>query len=705
MKDSSKEDFAFINDPSIMVDSSSSNYTQEKPVKLLFSKSKVYVHPSSNSSSFIPGYISIVERSSPKTEQLVAWTPEVLIPSEDMEAFVQVDNNPEENEQVSTVMIPSSGYEDYSLYALSIPIEDIHSLVVRPPSFTKWYGSIIFNFRNGHSSSPFWFHDDESNSTVFQKKTQGGKWCNDEEKQQTRWGGDEFMQRLCALAPIQRSVNDSTLYYIRNENNISKQPVYETTQMDPLIASLKELKWGFFEKLSRVTRFSRNTAASIIQHGQDSALIPSRLQDNDNVRRTMDDYDSARIFLAKWAAGMAAQSEHNASQEHRYRHVGLWGHQGGWDEEEDTSLGVFEILNSESDSSIPTHTRTSPITPHQWQSFFDETGVLSVGEPYVLESVFRGGLDPSIRKEAWLFLLNVYPWDSTRADRELIKKEKRDLYKELGQKWDAQVTDSPHCQDQKHRIDKDVHRTDRTNSFYSKEDHPNPDPVMNVGTNSNLETLKQILCAYNVYDADLGYVQGMSDLLSPLYAVIGDESLAFWAFVGFMDRTKGNFLMDQSGMHRQLSTMDELLQLMDPQLYKHFQRTDSFNLFFCFRWLLVWFKREFNWDDTLSLWETLWTNYLSNQFHLFVALSILDQHRDFIIDYLKTFDEILKYINDLALTMDIQETLQRAEILFYQFKQRVNALDDRRQKQQSLSLGNTSVIPTISPMLRDLLSQ
>lgn len=85
--------------------------------------------------------------------------------------------------------------------------------------------------------------------------------------------------------------------------------------------------------------------------------------------------------------------------------------------------------------------------------------------------------------------------------------------------------------------DKDVHRTDRTNSFYSKEDLPNPDPVMNVGTNSNLETLKEILCAYNVYNAELGYVQGMSDLLSPLYAVIGDEALAFWAFVGFMDRT------------------------------------------------------------------------------------------------------------------------------------------------------------------------
>jgi hypothetical protein len=31
-------------------------------VKLLFSKSKVYVHPSSNVKDFIPGYFSIIEK-------------------------------------------------------------------------------------------------------------------------------------------------------------------------------------------------------------------------------------------------------------------------------------------------------------------------------------------------------------------------------------------------------------------------------------------------------------------------------------------------------------------------------------------------------------------------------------------------------------------------------------------------------------------
>jgi hypothetical protein len=56
----------------------------------------------------------------------------------------------------------------------------------------------------------------------------------------------------------------------------------------------------------------------------------------------MDDYDSARVFLAKWAAGLADQSEKSGPFDQRYRHVGIWGHD---DWEEETALGVFEVLN------------------------------------------------------------------------------------------------------------------------------------------------------------------------------------------------------------------------------------------------------------------------------------------------------------------------------------------------------------------------
>lgn len=110
--------------------------------------------------------------------------------------------------------------------------------------------------------------------------------------------------------------------------------------------------------------------------------------------------------------------------------------------------------------------------------------------------------------------------------------------------------------------------------------------------------------------------------------------------------------------------------------------------------LLVWYKREFEWADVLRLWESLWTDYLSSNFHLFIALAILEKHRDVIMEHLKHFDEVLKYstrsiyaasiavltrcaVNELANTIDLQSTLLRAQTLFRRFQRTVEAIDKR----------------------------
>ncbi|CAJ0764317.1 7514_t:CDS:2, partial [Entrophospora sp. SA101] len=69
------------------------------------------------------------------------------------------------------------------------------------------------------------------------------------------------------------------------------------------------------------------------------------------------------------------------------------------------------------------------------------------------------------------------------------------------------------------------------------------------------------------------------------------------------------------------------------------------------------FLLEFKWDEVLHLWEVLWSDHLSSQFHLFVALAILDKHKMAIVEHLHRFDEILKYVNDLSMTIPIDETL------------------------------------------------
>jgi hypothetical protein len=97
------------------------------------------------------------------------------------------------------------------------------------------------------------------------------------------------------------------------------------------------------------------------------------------------------------------------------------------------------------------------------------------------------------------------------------------------------------------------------------------------------------------------YVQGMSDLCATIYSVCaGDEARTFWCFAGFMERVvsapgrpalscahpipqRSNFYADQSGMRRQLSLLQKLIQVMDPAVYAHLESTDSLHLFFCFR--------------------------------------------------------------------------------------------------------------------------
>jgi TBC1 domain family member 15 len=212
-----------------------------------------------------------------------------------------------------------------------------------------------------------------------------------------------------------------------------------------------------------------------------------------------------------------------------------------------------------------------------------------------------------------------------------------------------------------------------------------------------MEQLKDMLLTYLEYDTtptsqpstssqrrhhnsnpspqNLGYVQGMSDLLSPLYAVFQDDAVAFWCFCAFMRRMSRNFARSQLGMRAQLTTLDQLVQLLDPKLYTHLQSADSTNFFFFFRMLLVWYKREFEWSDTLRLWESLWTDCYSSQFHLFIALAILEKHRDVIMEHLRHFDEVLKYINELSGTMDLMEMLIRAEALFKRFEKTVEAID------------------------------
>ncbi|XP_076628663.1 TBC1 domain family member 15/17 [Colletes latitarsis] len=311
--------------------------------------------------------------------------------------------------------------------------------------------------------------------------------------------------------------------------------------------------------------------------------------------------------------------------------------------------------------------RGLPLSLEQWKRYKDPEGRI-INPQAVKEIIFHGGVVPSLRFKVWKFLLNYYPWNSTRTERLNLKKKKTDEYFKMKLQWRSmtpvQENNFADYRNRKSVIEKDVNRTDRMLPYYLGDNNP------------HLVELYDILMTYVMYNFDLGYVQGMSDLLSPILCLMKSEVDAFWSFVGFMDKVSTNFDIDQAGIKHQLCQLYTLLSTIDPQLAHYLNMQDSGNMFFCFRWLLVLFKREFNALGIMKLWEILWTELPCKNFHLLLCIAILDTERNTFMENRYGFTEILKHINDLSLNIDLSGMLSKAEGIYYQLMSVADQLPD-----------------------------
>ncbi|XP_021914957.1 TBC1 domain family member 15 [Zootermopsis nevadensis] len=318
----------------------------------------------------------------------------------------------------------------------------------------------------------------------------------------------------------------------------------------------------------------------------------------------------------------------------------------------------------------PPAPRGPPLTVEQWTRFQDKDGRILEVET-LKDIIFRGGVEPHLRYEVWKFLLGYFPWDSTHADRQKLRKQKVEEYFQMKLQWRSvtpgQEQRFSDFRERKSLVEKDVTRTDRTVQFFAGEN------------NKNLQTLSDILMTYVMYNFDLGYVQGMSDLLSPILCLMTDEVDAFWCFVGFMDKVCSNFELDQAGMKQQLQQLYCLLSVTLPDLATYLEKHDSGNMFFCFRWLLVLFKREFLHQDIMRLWEVLWTDLPCPNFHLLFCVAILDSQQHILTENNYGFTEILKHINDLSLNIELDSTVSKAEGIFHQLTSAVKLPDVARK--------------------------
>jgi len=160
----------------------------------------------------------------------------------------------------------------------------------------------------------------------------------------------------------------------------------------------------------------------------------------------------------------------------------------------------------------------------------------------------------------------------------------------------------------------------------------------------------------------------MNDLVATILVIEDDEIDTYWCFKGLMDRVASNFHKDQTGMHSQLEKLKKLLECLDQPFYNYLRQIDALNMFFCYRWLLILFRREFSTQQVLILWEAIFTDYYHKDFPLFFALAILMEERNVIMEEKMHFDSILKHVTLLAETLDVDNLLNIATSLYLNFE-------------------------------------
>ncbi|XP_032313350.1 small G protein signaling modulator 2 isoform X2 [Camelus ferus] len=203
-----------------------------------------------------------------------------------------------------------------------------------------------------------------------------------------------------------------------------------------------------------------------------------------------------------------------------------------------------------------------------------------------------------------------------------------------------------------HRIDKDVQRCDRNYWYF---------------TPPNLERLRDIMCSYVWEHLDVGYVQGMCDLLAPLLVILDNDQLAYSCFSHLMKRMSQNF-PNGGAMDTHFANMRSLIQILDSELFELMhQNGDYTHFYFCYRWFLLDFKRELPYEDVFAVWEVIWAarHISSEHFVLFIALALVETYREIIRDNNMDFTDIIKFFNERAEHHDAQEILRIARDLVH----------------------------------------
>ncbi|MBA0661573.1 hypothetical protein Goklo_005851 [Gossypium klotzschianum] len=505
-----------------------SSSSEPEGAQIVYLKDNVTIHPTQFASERISGRLKLIKQGS---SLFMTWIPY---------------KGQSTNARLSEKGFQLQTYRN--LYTIrAVPFADVRSIKRHTPALGWQYIIVVLSF--GLAFPPLYFYNGgvrEFLATVKQhvllmRSAEDANvfLVNDFQNPLQRTLSSLELPRAVSIASVPStpvSVGESSSQQNEERTDVSASvPQYNGRQRQKGHDPARDISIQVLEKFSLVTKFARETTSQLFRETHSNGFGPLERR---NSNQSALDYSHKS---SEYKEDVPVQSPVDPDPLEFDKLSLVWG-----------------------------KPRQPPLGLEEWATFLDSEG--RVVDPKALRKrIFYGGVEHKFRKEVWAILLGYHSYESAYAEREYQKSIKKTEYETIKNQWQLSLSQqvlaslkwgllvvcelsiSPEqakrftkFRERKGLIEKDVVRTDRSLSFYDGDDNP------------NVNLLRDILLTYSFYNFDLGYCQGMSDLLSPILFVMEDESESFWCFVALMERLGPNFNRDQNGMHSQLFALSKV---------------------------------------------------------------------------------------------------------------------------------------------------
>ncbi|XP_064627290.1 uncharacterized protein LOC135487500 isoform X2 [Lineus longissimus] len=211
-----------------------------------------------------------------------------------------------------------------------------------------------------------------------------------------------------------------------------------------------------------------------------------------------------------------------------------------------------------------------------WRKYYKSEKVVVDQSSKLVRRIYKG-IPDALRGDVWARLLNI----------NRTKEEQPGIYQKMRERARNYSPDI-------RQIDLDVNRTYRNHIMFRER------------YNVKQQALFHVLAAYSMYNTEVGYCQGMSQIAALLLMYLNEED-AFWALSALLTNNKhgkhGFFIAGFPKLMRFQEHHDRILKKFLPKVKKHLNRNEIPASLYTIKWFLQCFLDRVPFPLALRLWD------------------------------------------------------------------------------------------------------